>query len=135
MIGSKTPSSVPRALSRPKRVKITQGFEDQPTEVQLPPSEILDDESTAEMSGEEAAVITEQARRGAHPPAPSHTANAAAARRQTLVARRGADFSDDSKTDVMTPDLRSRMREVRHGSPPLGPTPGTPSTPARSRKR
>jgi eukaryotic-like serine/threonine-protein kinase len=131
LIGLETPSSVPRALSRPVRVKIAHGFEDLPTEVQLPPSEILDDESTAEMSGEEAAVITEQARRGAHPPAPSN----AAARRQTLVARRGADFSDDSKTDVMTPDLRSRMREVRHGSPPQGPSPGSPSTPARSRKR
>jgi serine/threonine-protein kinase len=132
LIGVETPSGVPQA--RPgRRVKISGGFEDQPTEVQIAQTEFLDDMSTARMRGEEAARLTEEARRSPHPPAPS--AAAAAARRQTLVARRSTDFSDDSKTDVMTADLRSRMRDLRQTQPPVGPAPTSTSTPARSRKR
>jgi eukaryotic-like serine/threonine-protein kinase len=130
LISMETPSAVPRAKSRPLRVKVAHGFEDQPTDVQLPPA-FLDDEST-QTPKEEAARIAAMVSRAHHPPAPSASGGA---RRQTLVARRGVEFNDDSKTDVMSPDLRSRMRDVQRASPPAGPTPGTPPSPARSRKR
>jgi hypothetical protein len=112
-------------------VKVAAGFEEEPTEVQLAPTDFMDDLSTARMRGEEAARLVEEARRAPHPPSPS------AARRQTLVTRRSTDFSDDSKTDVMTADLRSKMRDLRQPvSPrPVAPAPDPTSTPARSRKR
>jgi eukaryotic-like serine/threonine-protein kinase len=127
LIGMETPSSAPRARSRPLRVKVAHGFEDQPTDVQLPPS-FLDDEATSPGRKEEAARIAALASRAHHPPAPSASG---AASRQTLVARRGIEFNDDSKTDVMSPELRSRMRDAQKASPPSG----TPPSPARSRKR
>jgi serine/threonine-protein kinase len=129
LIAVETPSAVPQARPASARSKGAGGFEDQATEIQVAPLPFLDDVSTAQMRAEEAAHAREHARKAAHPPAPS------AARRQTLVTRRSGEFNDESKTDVMTADLRSKMRELRQGTPPAGPAPDTHSTSARSRKR
>jgi serine/threonine protein kinase len=130
LMSDETPSSSLQALPLVSRVKGgPAGFEDQPTEV-LPPAPFLDDASTAQMDGEEAAEARgPTSRRAPHPPSPS------ALRRPTLLARKSRDFSDESKTDVMGADMRVRMHQVRQVTPPPGPGPSAPSTSARSRKR
>ena len=74
LISMETPSAVPRAKSRHLRVKVAHGFEDQPTDVQLPPA-FLDDEST-QTPKEEAARIAAMVSRAHHPPAPSASGGA-----------------------------------------------------------
>jgi serine/threonine protein kinase len=95
---------------RGSRARSKGGFDDQPTEVQLPPTAFLDDESTARGIEDVA-----RGRARAHEQARVHRPGPTTGRQKTLLERKHPDFADDSKTDVMSPDLGSRIREA-HGS-------------------
>jgi serine/threonine protein kinase len=110
-----TPARGSRARSK------GQGFDDQPTEVQIPHLAFMDDESTARGVEDVArgrGRAEEQRRsenvghhRAGAPPGLGQTT----ARQKTLLEKRHPDFADDSKTDVMSPDMSSRIRDS-HGS-------------------
>jgi serine/threonine protein kinase len=124
----KTPSRGSRARS-----KGGQGFDDQPTEVQLPHLGFFDDESTARGLGEEVARIRarsqeharleEAARQKSAPPQAVPRPGPAGTRQKTLLEKKHPDFADDSKTDVMSPDLSSRIRESHAASAKQRPNP------------
>ncbi len=113
------PGGKPPASKR----KPSRGFDDQPTEISLPERGFADDESTAKMQGEDASHIIEHAR-SISIAQPSRAEGRPEKGRETLLARRGADFSDDSKTEVMSPELRNRIRDAHRASESGEPPPG-----------
>jgi serine/threonine protein kinase len=111
--------------------KAGHGFDDQPTEVQLPYLNFMDDESTARGvaaparprgKGTEPAG-QDRAAHGAPAQASASKLGQTTARQKTLLEKKHPDFGDDSKTDVMSPGLDSRIREAHANAAKHRPTP------------
>jgi eukaryotic-like serine/threonine-protein kinase len=116
------------------RTKGGHGFDDQPTEVQLDRLR-FDDESTARAVSQPAVTSRPGGQEAGSPDMSGRKGGAqrlgqTTGRQRALLEKKHLDFADDSKTDVMSPDLSSRIRESE-GSGKHRPHPPGPGRPRR----